>query len=103
MFVYGNFHTFSHIRSPFKRNLIPMIDRSIDQSIKSFVCLVQSNSVLGGAYARCPPAALCRRIVVVIKMEFLLGNPYSTPVGQCIGELPAYNRFFFNRMYFYNS
>ncbi|XP_047427835.1 TOM1-like protein 2 isoform X2 [Mugil cephalus] len=24
------------------------------------------------------------RIVVVVKMEFLLGNPYSTPVGQCI-------------------
>jgi len=23
-------------------------------------------------------------------MEFLLGNPYSTPVGQCIGELAAY-------------
>lgn len=23
----------------------------------------------------------------VVKMEFLLGNPYSTPVGQCIGTL----------------
>lgn len=21
----------------------------------------------------------------VVKMEFLLGNPYSTPVGQCVG------------------
>ncbi len=103
MFLYGNFHTFSHIKSLFKRNLIPMIDRSIDQSIKIFVCLDQSHSALGGAYARCLPASLCRRIVVVIKMEFLLGNPYSTPVGQCIGELAAYDSFFFNRMCFYNS
>lgn len=23
--------------------------------------------------------------IVVDKMEFLLGNPYGTPVGQCIG------------------
>lgn len=23
---------------------------------------------------------------IVVKMEFLLGNPYSTPVGQCIGK-----------------
>ncbi|KAL1277647.1 hypothetical protein QQF64_024320, partial [Cirrhinus molitorella] len=61
-----------------------MIDRRIDQSIKSFSCLDQSNIALGGAYARRPSASLCRRIVVVIKMEFLLGNPYSTPVGQCI-------------------
>ncbi len=34
----------------------------------------------------------------VDKMEFLLGNPYSTPVGQCIGM-----SFFRNYMMLKNS
>ncbi|XP_057201516.1 TOM1-like protein 2 isoform X2 [Triplophysa rosa] len=39
-----------------------------------------------GRGLRTPSVSGClsRRIVVVIKMEFLLGNPYSTPVGQRI-------------------
>uniref|UniRef100_A0A8C1RVE5 Target of myb1 like 2 membrane trafficking protein n=1 Tax=Cyprinus carpio TaxID=7962 RepID=A0A8C1RVE5_CYPCA len=61
-----------------------MIDRSVDQSSKS--SLVWTNhTALWAGLMRCSSASLCRRTVVVIKMEFLLGNPYSTPVGQCIG------------------
>uniref|UniRef100_A0A8C2J914 Target of myb1 like 2 membrane trafficking protein n=1 Tax=Cyprinus carpio TaxID=7962 RepID=A0A8C2J914_CYPCA len=60
-----------------------MIDRSVDQSSKS--SLVWTNhTALWAGLMRCSSASLCRRTVVVIKMEFLLGNPYSTPVGQCI-------------------
>lgn len=49
---YNSFHTFLHIKSLLKRNsafkTFPMIDRIIDQQIKSSACLDQSNALWAG-------------------------------------------------------
>ncbi|XP_063790920.1 TOM1-like protein 2 isoform X2 [Pseudophryne corroboree] len=71
-----------------------MMDKPLVQSSTCSCKCIQSSLREGGPRLGCARGSGGRLLFVVIKMEFLLGNPYSTPVGQCIekatdGSLPS--------------
>lgn len=66
-----------------------MTDIVSSHSLQTYVLLLNWISLWVGPNraARGPQLRSFPSGLFVVKMEFLLGNPFSTPVGQCIGNV----------------